>query len=70
MRHVEWGQIIRGSNFGVNVVVNHFDPNHLVNLVVTYFEVVHDKGHEVVIRDGSRQGSRVSFRLAEVVRRG
>ena len=40
MRHVEWGQIIRGSNFGVNVVVNHFDPNHLVNLVVTYFEVV------------------------------
>jgi hypothetical protein len=57
MRNVEWGQIIRGSNFGVN-------------FVVTYFEVVHDKVHEVVIRDGSRQGSRVSFRLAEVVRRG
>ena len=45
------------EDWSVNFVVNRFDPNHLVNLVVNYSDVVHDKVHEVVIRDGSRQFS-------------
>ncbi len=51
------------EDWSVNFVVNRFDPNHLVNLVVNYSDVVHDKVHEVVIRDGSRQSSRGSFWL-------
>jgi hypothetical protein len=44
----------------VNFVVNYSDPNYPVNLVANYFDWVHDKVHEVVIRYGSRQSSRIS----------
>ena len=45
----------------MNFVVNQVDPNYPVNLVVNYIELVYDKVHEVVVRDGSRQSSRYGW---------
>jgi len=47
--------------YDVNFVVNYFDPDYFVNLVVNYVGLVLDKVHDVVIRDRLRQSSRFSF---------